>query len=218
METKKSTKPSVNKVSVSNASLSRKTRRMGGSTVAIIALSVLLAVSIAVGITAAYFASNANATGTITLGNPVTIGITQGGSSVETLTFNGTAMPGTLYDQAIAVAAPANTSLAVLRGKLTLTNVGTAAENVTATVATGWTTTADADGYYYYNGTLAASASVDFVTSITVPTTLTNADATKTFTVAVVIEAIQHANGAAAEVWTNAPAEWVTAYGSGTII
>ena len=82
-------------------------------------MSVLLAISIA-GVTLAYFSNNQTATGNVTLGDPVTISMTQGGSTVTTLTFAGTAMPGSIYDQPIAVAAPANTSDAVLRGKLTM--------------------------------------------------------------------------------------------------
>ena len=55
----------------------------------------------------------------------------------------------------------------------------------------------------------------DFVTSITVPTSLTNADANKTYTISIVVEAIQHANGAANEVWTTAPEDWLASYGQG---
>ena len=60
----------------------RKNR--GASTVAIITLSVLLGLSLILGLTAAFFTANQTATGTITLGDPVNINITQGGTSVET--------------------------------------------------------------------------------------------------------------------------------------
>ena len=192
-----------------------KKRKSNASTLAIIALSVLLGLSVLFGVTAAFFSANANASGTITLGDPVNINITQGGTTVSTLLFDGTAMPGTVYSQPIAVALPASTSDAVIRGKLTITNSDSAAANVTAVTAAGWT--AGEDNYYYYNGKLSAGQSANFVTSITVPKTLTNTDANKTFALSVQIEAIQFANGAASEVWTTAPQTWITNYGSGTL-
>ena len=205
-EIPKNIKPSKNRT---------KKRKSSASTLAIIALSVLLGLSVLFGVTAAFFSANTSAAGNITLGNPVNINITQGGTTVSTLIFDGTAMPGTVYSQPIAVAMPANTSDAVIRGKLTITNSDSAATNVTAVTANGWT--AGEDDYYYYNGKLSAGDSQAFVTSITVPKTLTNADANKTFALSVQIEAIQFANGAASEVWTTAPSTWTTNYGSGTL-
>ena len=190
-----------------------KSRGMSASTFAIIALSLLLVASIVLGLTGAFFTGNANVEGTITLGNPVNITITQGGASAETLTFTGTAMPGTVYDQAIAIKQPNSTSDSVVRAKLTLTNTGSASVNVTATTAENWVE--GDDDYYYYQGVVRAGESHDFVTSITVPTSLTNADANKTYTISIVVEAIQHANGAANEVWTTAPEDWLASYGQG---
>ena len=190
-----------------------KSRGMSASTFAIIALSLLLVASIVLGLTGAFFTGNANVEGTITLGNPVNITITQGGASAETLTFTGTAMPGTVYDQAIAIKQPNSTSDSVVRAKLTLTNTGSASVNVTATTAEDWVE--GDDNYYYYQGVVRAGESHDFVTSITVPTSLTNADANKTYTISIVVEAIQHANGAANEVWTTAPEDWLASYGQG---
>ena len=115
-----------------------KSRGMSASTFAIIALSLLLVASIVLGLTGAFFTGNANVEGTITLGDPVNITITQGGASAETLTFTGTAMPGTVYDQAIAIKQPNSTSDSVVRAKLTLTNTGSASVNVTATTAENW--------------------------------------------------------------------------------
>lgn len=192
----------------------KRKRTTAGSKVAIITLSILLGLSLVLGITAAYFTTTQSATGNITLGNPVTIGITQGGASVSSLTFNGSALPGTVYDQTIGVAAPANVSQAVLRAKLSITNTDSASVNVNATTTTSWT--AGEDDYYYYNGTITAGNTVDFCTAITIPTTLVNADANKTYAIAVQVEAIQFANGAASEVWTTAPTTWITNYGSGT--
>ena len=200
--------------SVKSKTGDRKKRRTSGTTLAIVALSVLLLLSLTFGITAAYFSANASATGTVTLGDPVNINITQGGTTVSTITFDGTAMPGTVYSQPIAVALPANTSDAVIRGKLTITNSDSAATNVLATTNASWT--AGTDDYYYFNGIMSAGDTQEFVTNITVPTTLTNADANKTFAISVQIEAIQFANGAASEVWTTAPSTWTTTYGSGT--
>ena len=193
----------------------KKKRKSASSTLAIVALSILLGLSVIFGVTAAFFSATASATGDITLGDPVNINITQGGTTVTTLTFNGTAMPGTVYDQPIAVAMPANTSDAVIRGKLTITNTQNAATNVTATTNANWV--AGSDDYYYYNGKLSAGDTQEFISALTIPKSLTNADANKTFTIAVQIEAIQFANGAASEVWTTAPSTWTTNYGSGTL-
>ena len=71
-------------------------KRASTSTIAIVILSVLLVASVAIGITLAYFTANATVTGNITLGDPVTISITQGGASVTSLTFDGNALQQTL--------------------------------------------------------------------------------------------------------------------------
>lgn len=188
-----------------------KTRKKGNGSTAILVLSILLGISVALGITAAFFTANRTATGTITLGNPVDINISQGGTNVTTLAFEGNAYPGTTYDAPISIVAAADTSEACLRAKVTLTNTDTAAINVEATTSDSWVK--GEDDYYYYNGTITAGNSVDFISKITVPTTLTNEDAKKTYSVSIVCEAIQKANGAAAATWTTAPTDWLTNYG-----
>lgn len=185
-------------------------RRANASTITIITLSVLLIATIGIGIALAFFTGNANVTGDITLGDPVTINITQGGASVSALTFSGKALPGTIYDQAIGISAPANTTDALVRAKLTITNADGASTAVTATTTDSWQK--GEDDYYYYKGTLSANGNADFVTSITVPTSLTNADANKTYNIAIIVEAIQKANNAANATWTTAPADWLTTY------
>lgn len=185
-------------------------RRLSGSTIAIIVLSIMLLASIAVGVTLAYFTSNASATGNITLGDPININITQGGSTVSSLTFSGDALPGHVYDQVIGVSVPADTSDALLRAKLTITNNDGATLNVTAATVDSWQL--GDDEYHYYKGVASANDSIDFVTSITIPTTLTNADANKTYNIDVVVEAIQEANNAARSVWTTAPSDWLDTY------
>lgn len=193
-----------------------KQKRNSGSTIAIVALSILLGLSVIFGITAAFFTANKTANGNITLGDPVNIDITQGGASVTALTFSGTAMPGTVYDQVIGISIPADSSDCVIRGKLTITNNDGSSVNVEATTDTNWVK--GDDDYYYYKGVLKATNTAAFVNKVTVPKTLTNADANKTYAITVAVEAIQFANGAASEVWTTAPADWTTSYGSGTVV
>lgn len=214
MENQKNTMQTGDEYRVKSPNTKTKTKKHKGTTLAIVSLSVLLMLSLVFGITAAFFSANAAATGNVTLGNPVNVNITQGGTTVSTITFDKTAMPGTVYSQPISVSLPTDTSDAVIRGKLTITNSDTAAENVTASTDSNWVK--GDDNYYYFNGVMSAGDSQDFVTSITVPKTLTNADANKTFAISVQIEAIQHANGAASEVWTTAPQDWLTTYGSAT--
>jgi len=184
--------------------------RISGSTIAIITLSVLLLAAIGVGVALAYFTANANVEGNITLGNPVTISITQGGASATSLTFSNNALPGEKFTQSIGVLAPAQMTEALMRAKLTISNTEGATATVDASTTDSWQE--GEDGYYYYNGTVNANNSIDFVTSITVPTTLTNADANKTFNIAVVVETIQQANNAANAIWTTAPEEWIETY------
>ena len=191
-------------------------RRANASTIAIITLSVLLIATIGIGIALAFFTGNANVTGDITLGDPVTINITQGGASVSALTFSGKALPGTVYDQAIGISAPANTTDALVRAKLTITNADGASTAVTATTADSWQK--GEDDYYYYKGIAKANDAINFITKVTIPTELTNADANKSFTIAVVVEAIQEANGAARAVWTTAPASWLDTYSPDTSV
>lgn len=188
-----------------------KTRRgVSGSTIAIIALTILLLASIGIGITLAYFTSTANVTGNITLGDPVTISITQGGASVSSLTFDGDALPGTVYSQAIGVLAPSEMTEALMRAKLTITNTDGATTNVEANTTDDWRL--GDDQYHYYNGTVNADDQIDFITTITIPTSLTNEDANKTYTIDVIVETIQQANNAANTVWNTAPSDWLDTY------
>lgn len=195
--------------------IKEKRRKMSSSTIAIIALSFLLVASIGVAVTLAFFAANRTAAGNITLGDPVDINITQGGTTVSTLTFEGKAMPGTVYNQVIGVTAPAATSDAVLRARIQIANEGDAAYVVDATTSTDWVE--GEDDFFYYNGIISAGESVGFINTLTVPTELTNDDANKVFTLTITVEALQHANGAASSVWTTAPQTWLTDYGSGTV-
>ncbi len=193
------------------ANTKTKTKRgISGSTIAIIALSILLLASIGIGITLAYFTATTNVTGDITLGDPVTISITQGGASASSLTFDGDALPGTVYSQSIGIQAPAAMTEALMRAKLTITNTDGASTNVEATTTGDWQS--GDDDYYYYNGTVNANDQIDFISAITVPTSLTNADANKTYTIEVIVETIQKANNAANTVWSTAPAEWLKTY------
>lgn len=185
-------------------------KRLSGASIAIIVLSILLIASIVVGITLAFFTADANVTGTVTLGDPVNINITQGGASVTSLTFSDKALPGQVYDQVIGVSIPAQTSNALLRAKLTITNTNGATLSVDATTVDTWTKAEDT--YYYYKGIAKASDAIDFVTKITVPTGLTNDDANKSFSINIIVEAIQEANGAARSVWTTAPTDWLDQY------
>ena len=190
--------------------ITKQRKRVSGSTIAIITLAILLIATVAIGVTLAYFTANANVAGNITLGDPVTISITQGGASASSLTFAGNALPGTVYDQAIGISAPADMTEALMRAKLTITNADGATTTVDAETTEDWIE--GDDDYYYYNGSVTANASIDFITSLTVPTSLTNADANKTFNIDVVVETIQKANNAANAVWTTAPTEWLETY------
>ena len=185
-------------------------RRLSTSTIAIITLSILLAVSVGVGVVLAYFTSTANVAGNITLGDPVTISVTQGGASVSSLTFSNNALPGTVYEQTIGITAPDQMTTALMRAKLTITNTEGASANVEATTTDSWID--GEDDYYYYEGTVDANAAIDFVTAVTIPTSLTNEDANKTFTINIVVETIQQANNAANSVWTTAPEAWLGEY------
>ena len=191
-------------------SKSKIRRGVSGSTIAIIALTILLLASIGIGITLAYFTSTANVTGNITLGDPVTISITQGGASVSSLTFDGDALPGTVYSQAIGVLAPSEMTEALMRAKLTITNTDGATTNVEANTTGDWRL--GDDQYHYYNGTVNANDQIDFITTITIPTSLTNEDANKTYTIDVIVETIQQANNAANTVWNTAPSDWLDTY------
>jgi len=190
--------------------ITKTKRKLSGSSIAIITLSVLLAITVSIGVALAYFTSTADVAGDITLGDPVTISITQGGSSVSSLTFSNDALPGSVYDQSIGVLAPANMTTALMRAKLVITNTDGATTNVNATTTDSWTE--GEDDYYYYEGTVNSNDAVDFVTKVEIPTSLTNDDANKTFTINIVVETIQQANNAANSIWTTAPEEWLETY------
>lgn len=190
--------------------IQKRRRKVSGSTIAIITLSILLISTIAIGITLAYFTATATVLGDITLGDPVTIEITQGGASATTLTFSDKALPGDVFDQPIGIAAPEAMTEALMRAKLTITNTDGATTNVEATTTDEWVL-AD-DEYHYYNGSVISNENIDFVTEVIIPTSLTNEDANKTFNVTVVVETIQRANNAANAVWTTAPTDWLNTY------
>ena len=99
---------------------------------------------------------------------------------------------------------------ALMRAKLTITNTDGASQNVDATTTGSWVE--GDDDYYYYNGTVNADDAIDFITQVTIPTTLTNADANKTYSIEVIVETIQQANNAANAVWTTAPESWLQSY------
>ena len=184
--------------------------KFSGTTLTIVILSVLLVATVSIGITLAYFSSSVGVLGDITLGNPVNISITQGGSAVSSLTFSSDTLPGTVYDQEIGVSAPANTSNALVRAKLTISNTQGATTNVEASTTSDWVK--HTDNYYYYKGVLSENQSIVFVEKITIPTSLTNEDANKSFNIDVIVEAIQEANNAANTVWTSAPTDWLSTY------
>ncbi|MBO5910405.1 MAG: hypothetical protein J6Q15_02730 [Clostridia bacterium] len=194
---------------MSNVRLKER-KRIKGSTIAIIVLSVMLIASIAVGVTLAYFTADANVAGNVGLGDPVNINITQGGSTVTSLTFSDDALPGHVYDQIIGISVPANTSDALLRAKLTISNADGLTLTVDATTVNTWVE--GDDDYYYYNGVASAGDAIDFVTAVTIPTEMTNEYANKTFNINISVEAIQEANNAARDVWTTAPTDWLDTY------
>jgi len=139
------------------------------------------------------------------------------GNAFTPLDFNDTQYnaPATTYTQPIGISVPTNTSQSVLRCKLTLSNTGEATSfPVKATTSDTWSLNED-DDYYYYNGKAASGDSIDFCTQIEVPKELTNLDANKIYTITFQVEAIQYANGAASEVWTTAPSDWIESYGKG---
>jgi predicted ribosomally synthesized peptide with SipW-like signal peptide len=170
----------------------------------------MLVASIAVGVTLAYFTADANVAGNVGLGEPVNINITQGGSTVTSLTFSDDALPGHVYDQVIGISVPANTSDALLRAKLTISNADGLTLTVDATTVDSWVE--GEDDYYYYNGIARAGDAIDFVTAVTIPTGMTNEYANKTFNINISVEAIQEANNAARDVWTTAPTVWLDTY------
>ncbi len=188
----------------------RRNGRVRGSTIAIIVLSIMLIASIAVGVTLAYFADEANVVGNVGLGDPVNLSITQGGSTVTSLTFSDDALPGHVYDQIIGVSIPADTSDALLRAKLTISNIEGLTLTVEATTVNTWIE--GGDGYYYYNGVASAGDAIDFVTAVTIPTEMTNEYANKTFNIDISVEAIQEAHNAARAIWTTAPESWLDTY------
>ena len=178
--------------------------------IAIVTLIILLIASISIGITLAYFTSSLKVAGDVTLGNPVTIAITQGGASATSLTFSNNALPGDSFNQAIGIIAPTDMTEALMRAKLTISNTDGATTPVEATTTSSWID--GGDDYYYFKGSVLPNSNIDFITKITVPTSLTNEDANKTFNIEVIVETIQKANNAANSVWSTAPEDWLNTY------
>ena len=184
-------------------------------TIAIIVLSVLLAISVAVGGTMAWFADNDTATGTLTMGGPVNIDIYDQGATSETVKFalpaNAEfAVPSSPVTMDTTVNIGATNIPVFLRAKITVqvsgstdtTTVQNEFNNSLKTLANGksWYLV---DGYYYY---LTAEASDDtgvlkeatggtevefLVGTFTLPKTWTNEVASATVTFNLEVQAIQ---------------------------
>lgn len=142
-----------------------KMRRLSASGVAVVALAVLLVISVSIGATLAWFASQDSAGGTFTLGSPVIVTVTdtsQQDTSTLAITIpSETLLPGVLIDPDIVVTLSASTTATILRASLTVlaTDVVDAetlqqsfVEALSDSIAAGWKYNGD-DNYYYYLGT-----------------------------------------------------------------
>lgn len=148
-----------------------RNKRLSASGIAVVALSVLLVLSVSVGATLAWFASQSAATGDFALGEPVIVSVTDiGGSDTTTLAMtiaSENLLPGMRITPDIAVTLAPSTTATILRARLdsVATGGGGTPEELnqqfidvlTDVIDEGWVLNED-DGWYYYLGNTGADA------------------------------------------------------------
>jgi len=141
-----------------------RTKRLTASAVAVIVLSVLLVMSVTAAGTLAWFASQDNAAGQFTLGEPVVVSVTQADTTDSSELYMTIAsdllLPGMLITPDIAVTLDPSTTATILRARMDTVVTGggdnTALNDsfrgvLTPVINTGWVYN-DADGWYYFLG------------------------------------------------------------------
>ena len=170
-------------------------KKMSKSSIAVIVLSILLVLSLILGFTGAWFTDKKDSG----KGKDVTFGLVKIGEvSADAISVKNTiadvdtfAMPGSV----VAVKATVkNESTATIYARYKIAVTGDAADKLTFAGA-------DAEGYYYVEGTLAAGNDIVIDQSCTIPTTLTDDPAAPTIegkkaTLVLTVEVIQAANTA----------------------
>lgn len=138
---------------------------MTASTVALIVLSVLLVISVATGATLAWFASQDNAVGTFTLGQPVVVSVTDAAGADATelnMTIASTnLLPGMLISPDVAVTLQPSTTATIMRARIDSEVVGGTGDPatlnqsfrdvLTPVISDAWVLY-DTDGWYYFLG------------------------------------------------------------------
>jgi len=152
----------------------KKRKKISASATAAVVLAVLLVVATTVSATLAWFASRDSAAGSMTLGQPVIVNVTQADASAATaLTFEVASdylLPGMLITPDIAVTLQASNTATILRARLdsTVEGVSTALADqlnddfrdvLTPRINAGWRLNED-DGWYYFLGTTGQNARV----------------------------------------------------------
>ena len=174
----------------------------------------MLGIAALFGATAAWFIGNTNASGTVTTGT-VSVSLTVGETTVnngETSTTAFTKSNIAAGDNIIEnISVTPNTTLAdgvYVRLQVVITNSGANAFAVAPTITpkSGWTSTADAQGWYYY-GTdathctaVTASSAIAFCDAVALATS--SNDQGKTLSVSVVAQVVQVAHNTT-PTWTN---------------
>lgn len=151
--------------------------------------------AIGVGSTFAYFTDTAEATNTVTFGH-VEISIDEPEFKAEN---NGTeiknVVPGQTVEKDPVITVEKGSEDAYLRAKIECKELTKEQiEGLEFTFADGWTTTPDADGYYYYKDVVSEGKDVAFFTAVKIPGSWDNSMADKSFKIVVTAEAIQADN------------------------
>ena len=206
----------------------QKTKKITWQAIAIAVLSLLLVLALALGISGAWFQDNATGTADVTLGGAVTFVLEENDTEFVERTVPGV-LPGGEIFEAVKLTADANTSDMLFRVKVVVNFTNgdleptdpnyfdgtTYEEKVMTDMGVGVDTdnwTLSGDYYYYTAGTANAVAveagnTVAFTTDALVcPTTWGNEVLNQPFTITITAEAVQAANGAAADLgWAILP-------------
>ena len=165
-------------------------------------LAVLILVLV-LGLTGQLFYSPHMATNHVLLGEDVKINLTQDASSVSTLSFNGSCLPGDRVMQNVELYLPFEGEDCYVRANFYISSSNGDRNVVKLNKLPDWTE--GTDGYYYYNGPLTIGQTVSLTDVIILPEDM-SLSSQKVYTIVIATETIR-SSLTITSIWQDIPIE-----------
>lgn len=178
-----------------------------GWIIAVIILSITLALSFATIGTLSYFVAAKTSHTAFTIGDKVTMTIVQDGSCSSSIVYPRNTIPNMSVKQPITLFQPNQTQDLLIRAKLTLVASNGDSQAVRAEVTKDWQE--GSDGYYYYKGVGKSNDQLLLATHIFIPKPLSSGQVRENCMITVVVESIQKVHQFAPQLWSSAPSDWL---------